>query len=82
MTNIPIPKPDSDLPPPTSTARMNVTNVYYCFMHNSCLLSDDTYMDGDVRKCRKHKYAVTDQTNTPLGESYRHIVNPTPRPKE
>jgi hypothetical protein len=67
------------LPEPTDTSKNDIQHVYFCHIHNGCLLRDDTYLDGEVRKCRKHKYPVTDQTDTPMGHAYRHVVNPTPR---
>jgi len=78
--NILKPKPDPDLLDPSTTSKMDIENIYFCRIHNGCLLRDDTYMDEKgERYCRKHKYPVIDVTNAPMGQAYRHVVSPKPR---
>jgi hypothetical protein len=77
---------DDLMPDPTDTARTDITTVYLCDIHRGCILRDDTYPkempDGSMKVCcRKHGVPVTDVTHSPLGQSWRMIVNPHPRKK-
>lgn len=68
-----------NIPAPTTTAKMDITTIYFCKEHQGCLLRDDTFKKGGKIRCRKHLCEVTDVTNSPVGHAYRLIVSPKPR---
>lgn len=67
------------MPPPTTSAKMDVTSLFFCGLCNMCLLRDDTFKEGEGVYCRKHGTVTDDVTNTPIGHAFREMIRPQPR---